>query len=214
MVEFFDYNCPYCRTAVKDIHELIRVDTGLRVGIVNNPILSQMSAQAAKVELALMILKDQSIIYDFHQRLFKRRGVIDGSKALDIAVGLGVPRSRIEEVANGPKVEGMLSDQMRLAASLGVSATPSFVIAGAGLSATLGRRHWRGSSSLFAVVIRSSAEEKENATGREFSPEFLFVVPQGFERFLVENRVLFLKVRRGRWSRLQRPHSPRRYHQA
>ncbi len=133
VVEFFDYNCPYCRTAVKDIHELIRVDTGLRVGIVNNPILSQMSAQAAKVELALMILKDQSIIYDFHQRLFKRRGVIDGLKALDIAVGLGVPRSRIEEVANGPKVEGMLSDQMRLAASLGVSATPSFVIAGAGL---------------------------------------------------------------------------------
>jgi thiol-disulfide isomerase/thioredoxin len=77
LVEFFDYNCPYCRKAAPDIHALVRDTPDLRVGLVNNPILSPRSADAAKVELALLKLNGPGATYEFHRRLFERRGTID-----------------------------------------------------------------------------------------------------------------------------------------
>ena len=144
IVEFFDYNCPYCRRAVGDIHALVEADRSLRIGLVNNPILSPMSLQAAKVELAVLELRGLSATHVFHRRLFEKRGVIDGSKALDVAEALGLARSRIEEVADGPDIQKQLAHQMRLAASLGIAATPSFVAAGAGVFGYPGRKALAG----------------------------------------------------------------------
>jgi protein-disulfide isomerase len=133
LVEFFDYNCPYCRAAVPDVQVLLEAKPDLRLGLVNNPILSPKSLEAAKVELALSLLGRPASVYGFHRRLFERKGTIDGMKALEVAEALGAPRAKVEELAAGPDVQGMLSEQMRLAASLGLAATPSFLIAGTGV---------------------------------------------------------------------------------
>jgi protein-disulfide isomerase len=133
LIEFFDYNCPYCRKAAPDIHALVRDTPDLRVGLVNNPILSPRSADAAKVELALLKLNGPSATYEFHRRLFERRGTIDGPKALEVVAAVGAPRAELERAAAGEEVRAALDEQMRLAASLGFSATPSFMIAGAGV---------------------------------------------------------------------------------
>ena len=53
LYEFFDYNCPYCRKAAADMVSLAGSDPTLRIGLINNPILSPQSAQAAKVALAV-----------------------------------------------------------------------------------------------------------------------------------------------------------------
>ena len=133
MVEFFDYNCPYCRRAAGDMPDLMRSTPSLRLGLVNNPVLSPMSAEAAKVELALLTIRGPEIVYEFHQRLFERRGTIDGSKGLAVAEALGLARKDVEQIADKSEVAKMLETQMRLAASLGFAATPSFSIAGAGV---------------------------------------------------------------------------------
>ena len=133
LIEFFDYNCPYCRKAAPDIHALVRDTPDLRVGLVNNPILSPRSADAAKVELALLKLNGPGATYEFHRRLFERRGTIDGPKALEVFAAVGAPRAELERAAAGEEVRAALDEQMRLAASLGFSATPSFMIAGAGV---------------------------------------------------------------------------------
>jgi protein-disulfide isomerase len=133
LVEFFDYNCPFCRRAVKDIHGLMLANPELRVGLVNNAILSPKSEEAAKVELALLLSKGPETAYEFHQKLFERRGTIDGAKALEVSSEFGVPREELETMAGGARIAEMLQAQMSLAASLGFSATPSFSIAGAGV---------------------------------------------------------------------------------
>ena len=133
VVEFFDYNCPSCRKAGKELHALLGAEADLRLGLVNNAILSPMSAQAAKVELAFLMMTGRASAYEFHRSLFERRGVIDGVKALDVAANLGAPRVEVERLADSAQVGAMLARQMRLAASMGMSATPSFVIAGAGV---------------------------------------------------------------------------------
>ncbi|MDB5557992.1 MAG: dsbG, partial [Enterovirga sp.] len=63
LVEFFDYNCPWCRSAYDQVNVLLRDNRDLRIGLVNNPILSPMSAQAAKVELALLKLKGAAVAH-------------------------------------------------------------------------------------------------------------------------------------------------------
>lgn len=133
LVEFFDYNCPFCRRAAKDIHGLMQRYPDLRIGLVNNPILSPRSKEAARIELALLTLRGPEAAYDFHQKLFARRGTIDGTRALEVAGELDVPGEELEARAQGPEVAMMLETQMTLAASLGFSATPSFSVAGAGL---------------------------------------------------------------------------------
>ena len=131
LVEFFDYNCPYCRKAAGDLHALLREIPELRLVLVNNPILSPSSEGAARIELAVLRLGGPLRAYEFHRRLFERRGIIDSQKALAVAEDLGAPRNKIEAHAVSSETDAALSAQMRLAASLGMAATPSFLIGGA-----------------------------------------------------------------------------------
>lgn len=147
--EFFDYNCPFCRKAVKDIHALLRSKPALRLGLVNNPILSPMSAQAAKVEFAFLGLKGPAVAYDFHRKLFAEPGPIDGFKALRVATALGVPKEQLEQAAYAPEVREALSRQMRLAASLGLGTTPSFLIGGAAVLGYPGPKALEGMISAY-----------------------------------------------------------------
>lgn len=131
LVEFYDYNCPWCRAAQRTRDELRRDHRDLRVGIVNNPILSPASAAAAKVDLAVLKLKGAGASYGLHRTLFATPGRIDGARALEAAVSLGADKAELEALASSAGIGETLGRQMRLAASLGIAATPSYVIGGA-----------------------------------------------------------------------------------
>lgn len=133
LYEFFDYNCPYCRKAAADIAALAASDPALRIGLVNNPILSPMSAQAAKVALAVQRKLGSAAAFALYGRLLGTPGRIDGLKALDVAAATGVPRAELEEIADSEEVRVALRAQMQVAANLGLSATPSYVLGNVGV---------------------------------------------------------------------------------
>ncbi|SDR27183.1 Protein-disulfide isomerase [Rhizobiales bacterium GAS113] len=133
LVEFFDYNCPYCRKAVKDLDALLARDRELRLGLVNNSILAPGSAQAAKVQLAVMKLKGAPFAYRYHLRLLGKHGPVDGAVALQLAAEMGLDRAEVEHVGDTDEVESVLRRQVALASSLGFVATPSFMIDGVGI---------------------------------------------------------------------------------
>jgi len=133
IVEFYDYNCPYCRKAATDLRALLEVDGGIQLGLVNNPILSPASRQAAQVELAVLKTLGSSAANALHEELYRLRGVVDGDRALEAAVALGSDRDSITQNMQAADVDAALEHQLRLAASLGFTATPSFLIAGAGV---------------------------------------------------------------------------------
>lgn len=133
IVEFYDYNCPFCRKAAKDLETLVGSDKGLRLGLVNNPVLSSQSKDAARIELAVLRLRGKQAAYDFHKRLFRLPGKIDGERALGTATGMGLDREQVGRAADVPAVRETLERQLGLAASLGFSATPSFLIGQAGV---------------------------------------------------------------------------------
>lgn len=134
LYEFYDHNCPYCRLAVKDMHNIGQTSADLRVGLINNAVLSPLSVQSAKIELALLKLKGSEIAYQLHQRLLGIAGVANGERALQFAVELGVDRAQLERAAGSTDIKIMLDQQMRAAASLGLAATPAFVLGNSAIS--------------------------------------------------------------------------------
>lgn len=133
LYEFFDYNCPYCRKAASDMVSLAESDPTLRIGLVNNPILAPQSAQAAKVVLAVQRRLGSAAAWSLYRTLLAGRGTIDGTGALKAAAKLGVPSAELETIGDSEEVRLALKAQMRMAADLGLAATPSYVLGNTGL---------------------------------------------------------------------------------
>jgi protein-disulfide isomerase len=127
LVEFFDYNCGYCKRAVADMTALIAANPDVRVVIKEFPILSQSSFDAARVSVAV---KDEAPerYLDFHQALFSRPGEATGEKALDVAREIGLDSDALKARAAGNGVMGNLQEVHELATRLGISGTPAYVI--------------------------------------------------------------------------------------
>lgn len=146
LYEFFDYNCGYCRKAAREMDAVLAKDSGLRLGLINDPILSLGSVQAAKVQQGVLKLHGPQVAYDFHLKMFAKRGQSDGPSALATVKSMGLDAKKIEEAADSETVTQVLSRQARLASSLGMSMTPAFAVASVGL---LG---WPGVKALRSIV--------------------------------------------------------------
>lgn len=133
LYEFFDFNCPWCRKAAADVVALHDTDPSLRIGLVENPILSPESAQAAKVMLAVQRKLGSDAAFGFYRTLLSKPGRIDGLGALAAASALGLSRAEVEEIADSDEVRLALKSHMRMAADLGLYATPSYVLGNAGI---------------------------------------------------------------------------------
>jgi protein-disulfide isomerase len=139
LVEFSDYNCPYCRKAAPDLDALVTKDTSFRLGLVNNAIIGLGSVQSAKVQQAVLKLYGPKRAYEFHKAMLAHRGGNDGPAALEIAQSLGLDRVGIETAADSEIVASVLKRQVKLASDLGFYATPSFMLNGVGILGYPGR---------------------------------------------------------------------------
>jgi protein-disulfide isomerase len=127
LVEFFDYNCGYCRRAVSDMTALIDANPDLRVVMKEFPILSEGSVAAARMSAAVKDVAPDRYL-EFHQELFSRPGEATGQKALEIARDLGIDSGALEAAAASDGVTQNLQEVSTLAEQLGISGTPSYVI--------------------------------------------------------------------------------------
>jgi protein-disulfide isomerase len=129
MVEFFDYNCGYCKHAMADMLNLMKTDSSLRVVLKEFPVLGQGSAEAAQVAVAVRMQdKDGKKYLEFHQKLLGGRGQADKSRALAVARDVGVDMARLEKDLASPEIKATLEETFKLAEPLGLNGTPSYVI--------------------------------------------------------------------------------------
>jgi protein-disulfide isomerase len=129
MVEFFDYNCGYCKRAMTDMMELLKNDPNLKVVLKEFPVLGEGSVQAAQVAAALMLQDKSGKKYlDFHQKLLSGRGQADKTRALAAAKEAGADMARLEKDMGGAEVRAALEESFKLAETLGLNGTPSYVI--------------------------------------------------------------------------------------
>lgn len=135
LVEFTDYACGYCRQSMPDVAALIAANPDLRVVIREYPILSQDSAEAARMALAAAV---QGRFAQFHEAMFAQDGPSpENIAAAAQAAGVDLTLAR-EAIARGD-YEAQLQNNIFLAQSMGFSGTPSWVVGNRALNGAVGR---------------------------------------------------------------------------
>jgi protein-disulfide isomerase len=128
-VEFFDYNCGYCKRAMADMFDLMKNDAKLKVVLKEFPVLGPGSIEAARVAVAVRMQDKSGKKYmEFHQKLLGGRGQADKARALAVAREVGLDVARLEKDMTSDEVKATLDESMRLAEKLGLNGTPSYVI--------------------------------------------------------------------------------------
>jgi protein-disulfide isomerase len=129
LVEFFDYNCGYCKRALSDLMDLMKGDSKLRVVLKEFPILSPESVEAAHVAAAVRMQDPTGKKYfEFHQKLLVGRGKADKARALAVAKEVGLDMPRLEKDMASDEAKATVQESMKLAETLGLNGTPSYVV--------------------------------------------------------------------------------------
>jgi protein-disulfide isomerase len=126
VVEFFDYNCGYCKRAFGDVAKLIEKDTNVKFVLKELPILSKGSEEAARVALAA---KAQGKYWEVHRALLTLRGQANEQTALAAAEKTGVDMAKLKADMKGDAVTQEISRVRDLAQSMGIQGTPHFLVA-------------------------------------------------------------------------------------
>jgi protein-disulfide isomerase len=125
VVEFFDYNCGFCRRALPDVVKLVDSDDKVRVVFKELPIFGEESEWAAKAALAA---GKQGKYFEMHQKLYTAPGKADKEKALRVASEIGLDVPQLEKDMEDPAVTKQLEETKQLAQKLGVQGTPLYLI--------------------------------------------------------------------------------------
>ena len=119
VVEYFDYNCGYCRASLPTVTDLLRRDPKVRVTYRDLPILAQSSADAARVSLAAAA---QGRFRAFHTALYNA-GPVSAASIAAAARQAGVDATRLPD-----DIDVELGRNHATAAALGLQGTPMWVI--------------------------------------------------------------------------------------
>jgi protein-disulfide isomerase len=129
MVEFFDYNCGFCKHALPDMLTLLKSDPNLRFVLKEFPVLGEGSVEAARVAVAVRMQDVTGKRYiEFHQKLLGGRGAADKERALAVAKELGFDMTRIEKDMGSDEAKKTIDEDLKLADAIGVSGTPTYVV--------------------------------------------------------------------------------------
>jgi len=139
LVEFYDLNCPFCRIASADVADMVAVDPDLRLVLVPYPVLGVASIAASRVELAVAKLATPQQFYAFHRKIYAERGTTDGLRALAVARGLGLDQAALTRLGDSDEVTRIMKAHVALGNSLGLAATPAFIIDGVAILGYPGR---------------------------------------------------------------------------
>lgn len=125
VVEFFDYNCPYCRRAMSEVQGLLEADENVRLVYREWPILGDGSVFAAKAALAA---REQGKYEVFHWALMGMNERAEEASVMRLAEEIGLDIQQLRADMEAPEVQDHIDESMRLTRALGFNGTPSFVI--------------------------------------------------------------------------------------
>lgn len=127
VVEFYDYNCPYCKHAMQDMDALLAGDQKLRFVLKEFPILGDDFVHAHIVAEAFRELMPDKYL-DFHRRLLGSQSRADEQDAIDTAVSLGADETKLREAMKSPEIRKIFQANYLLANKLNITGTPSYVV--------------------------------------------------------------------------------------
>jgi protein-disulfide isomerase len=127
VIEFFDYNCGYCKRAVPDIQALVKDDPNVRFVFREMPILGPTSVTAAKWAVAA---HNQGKYFDYHAAIMEHRGAKTDEELAKLAGEIGLDVDKMKADANAQETQDHIDTDLALSRSIGINGTPAFIIDG------------------------------------------------------------------------------------
>ncbi|MCB1511914.1 MAG: thioredoxin domain-containing protein [Hyphomicrobiaceae bacterium] len=124
IVEYFDYNCGWCKRAFNEVAKLAKEDTNVRIVFKEFPIFGEHSQFAAR---AAMASREQGKYWDFHVAMMKARRVTKDN-VLQIAQRVGLDVEKLKKDMENAKYAAALHRNATIAQTLGIEGTPGFII--------------------------------------------------------------------------------------
>ena len=125
VIEFFDYNCGFCKKAFPEVSQLIDSDKKIRLILKEFPILAKGSEEASRVALAA---KMQGKYWEFHRAMLENPGQANEASALRVAERLGLDMARLKKDMLAPEVKKEIDATHALANKMGIQGTPHFIV--------------------------------------------------------------------------------------
>lgn len=125
VVEFFDYNCGYCKKALPDVLSLIEKDKNVKVVFMEMPILGPTSLTAAQWAMAA---QKQGKYFEFHQALMEHQGQKNETELTEIASKIGLDVEQMKKDAASTEIQEALAKKSEVSQEIGVRGTPAFVV--------------------------------------------------------------------------------------
>ncbi len=125
LVEFFDYNCGYCKRALPTVEKLVETDKSLKIVLIDFPILGPTSETAARWALAA---KKQDKYFEFHRLMMEHNGQITDEALRDVGKTAGLDVDQAARDADSADVTAQIEKNRALAQSVGVTGTPAFTV--------------------------------------------------------------------------------------
>ncbi len=125
IVEFFDYNCGYCKRALTEIQDVMKDDKKVKVVFKDMPILSPESREAAKWALAA---QKQDKYFEFHSALMNYKGAKNEAAFNSIAKDLGLDIDKLEKDKESEEVTARIDKNLEMSVKMGIRGTPAFII--------------------------------------------------------------------------------------
>src|SRR5271156_5909621 len=128
LVEFFDYNCHFCKGALPDVTKLMKDDPNLKLVLKDFPVLGQGSVEAAKVASAARNQLPGDKFWAFHIKLLAPHGPVGKTEALAVARDLGLDMDKLAKDMESPDIKTGIDEVTQLADALQINGTPTFVV--------------------------------------------------------------------------------------
>jgi protein-disulfide isomerase len=127
VVEFFDYNCGFCKRAISDMDTVIKKNPDVRFVLKEFPILGQDSVEAHRISVAFRHIAPEKY-GQFHRELLGGEEHATEGRALEVAASLGVSEEQIRAQMKKTNNEASVQQTYALAHKLGITGTPTYVI--------------------------------------------------------------------------------------
>ncbi len=126
VIEFFDYQCGYCKRVLPAIQELVATDDRIRLVFKEFPILGEQSVVAARASLAVWNTWPEHYVA-FHDSLMAHRGSLSESRIMDTAKHMGLDTTELVTAMQNDAIDIAIQDNYALAETLGINGTPAFI---------------------------------------------------------------------------------------
>jgi protein-disulfide isomerase len=138
LVEFFDYNCGYCKKMLPDIAHLMKANPDLKIILRDFPVLSDASVDAATVAAGVRDQFKGEKFWEFHQRLLATRGLVGKEQAEALAQDMGANMRQLAHDSSAPQTKAGIEESFKMGRILQIQGTPSYIVGDAVVDGAVG----------------------------------------------------------------------------